>query len=145
MQTRPIFTSIAPTMSFALALGFSAIIAAATQNDGRQRDDRRGGSSRDWDRGGNHQSRDRNWDRQHNWRRGQTVVDYPDYSAWHLSGGLYPVSQYSSDRTSSVPWRRQRASFFAHASINLGGHNYMRATVTRNGNQYYSFRVGGRS
>jgi len=98
---------------------------------------------RDWDGRRDHTDRDRGWDRKHHWRSGDTVVDYPDYSSWHISGGLYPVDSYDADLASRQPWRRQRAAFFGHASVNLGGHTYARVSVNRNGRQYYSFRFGG--
>jgi hypothetical protein len=103
----------------------------------------RGHSQRDWDGNRDHSSRDRNWERRHNRHPGDMLTDYPDYSTWHINGGLYSVSQYNADRGSSQPWRRQRAAFFGHASVNLGGHNYARVTINRNGRQYYSFKFGG--
>ena len=127
-----------------LALGMTLIslTAPAYAQDHRDHKDRNN-NRRDWDRGRDNSGRDRDWDRKHHWRSGDTVVDYPDYSAWHLNGGLYPVDVYNTDRASKVPWRQQRASFFAHASVNLGGHNYARVSINRNGRQYYSFRFGG--
>jgi len=130
-----------------IAIGSALVMVSASSGAQNRNHDQRGdhsrGNNRDWDGNRDHSSRDRNWETRHHRRPGQVLTDYPDFSTWHVSGGLYSVNQFGADRSSDQPWRRQRAAFFAHASINLGGHNYARATITKNGRQYYSFRFGG--
>jgi len=139
---------IAAKLAFVGALALPATMAFAQNRDHQDRnhqdrDQRHDGDRRDWDRGRDHSDRDRNWDQRHRWRPNARVVDYPDYSAWHIQGGLYPVDRLDDDRRSSTSWRRQRSAFFAHAWINLGGHSYARVLVDKGGRQYYSFRFSG--
>jgi len=95
---------------------------------------------RDWDGGRDHSARDKTYARGHNWHSGAALVDYPDYSTWQVNAGLYPVASLSVDVSSGQPYRQQRAAFFGHASVNIGGRSFTRTTVNRNGKQYYAFK-----
>lgn len=124
-----------------LTLGGAALVSAQD----RHRDDRGHDQDnhRDWDGRRDHRDRDDQWERRKHRHSGELLSNYPDYSSWRISGGLYPVARYDDDRDSHDAYRRQRASFFGHTTVNFGGHTFARVIVNRNGRQYYAFKFGG--
>ncbi len=58
------------------------------------------------------------------------------------AGALYSANRYEQDRKSQSKMGRARASLYGRSSYMSHGHRYVRKTVWRNGQKYYTFVRG---
>ena len=55
------------------------------------------------------------------------------------AGGLYSLNRYEHDRKSQSHMDHQRAAYYERSSFRRNGHRYVRRTVTRHGQRYYTY------
>lgn len=60
-------------------------------------------------------------------------------AALGAAGSLYSLSRYEHDRKSQSKIDRARADRYGRSSYYDHGHRYVRRTVTRNGQRYYTY------
>ena len=58
------------------------------------------------------------------------------------AGALYSANRYEQDRKSQSKIDHDRASYYGRSSYMQNGHRYVRKTVTRNGQKYYTYVRG---
>lgn len=56
-----------------------------------------------------------------------------------VAGGLYSAHRYEQDRKSHSDTRRRIAYFYSQPRVRHNGRTYVRRTVWRNGQRYYTF------
>ena len=55
------------------------------------------------------------------------------------AGALYSLNRYEHDRKSQSHADHQRAAYYGRSSFTRNGHRYVRKTVHRHGQTYYTF------
>jgi len=58
------------------------------------------------------------------------------------AGTLYSLSRYEHDRKSQSKTDHNRAALYGRSSYYQGGHRYIRHTVNRHGQKYYTYQRG---
>ena len=58
------------------------------------------------------------------------------------AGTLYSLNRYEHDRKSQSAIDHNRANFYGRSSYYQNGHRYVRKTVNRNGQRYYTYVRG---
>jgi hypothetical protein len=131
MKTNRIYAAIAAVAVCAVTM--SAPITASAQSN--------------LDRASNHRQKTKN-----DWRNVATgagaatayglLTHNNTVAALGAAGTLYSLSRYEHDRKSQSKIDRARADRYGRTSYMDHGHRYVRHTVNRNGQKYYTYQRG---